>query len=152
MTPTTRNIALAAAAIALPAALAAAAGPDRMRRLPARVRDVLHDDSVEGQLKRLESRLTDLGDDLDFHSTRSDRMADIGRIAAIAGAVLLVPAALTAWMNRGRIADTARRYRSTGETPGGGFADDLADLEDDIEEQREDAFEAVTGAAQGMRD
>ncbi|MBJ3763422.1 hypothetical protein ILP92_11760 [Maribius pontilimi] len=156
MSPLTRNIALAAAALAIPAALAAAAGPDRVRRLPGQVRDLWHDDSVEGQLKRLTARLNELGEDLHIHSSRNEDLARIGRIAAIVGAILVVPAALAAWIGPKKIRDTVREYRDDWAGSGDsvsfeGVADDLADLEDDIEQQREDAFDAVTSAAQDQR-
>ena len=92
MSPMTRNIALATAALVVPAAIVAAAGPDRMRRLPGQVRDLWNDDSVEGQLKRLTARLNDLTDDMDTYSSQDDGLAQMGRIAAVIGAVLLVPA------------------------------------------------------------
>lgn len=157
MSPMTRNIALTTAALAVPAALAAFAGPERMRNLPGQMRDLIQDDSVEGQLKRLTGRLNDLSDDLHLHSSRNDQLAQIGRIAAIAGAVLLVPAALAAWFGPRKIAATARHYKDewTGSTSAGhirDWGDDLEDLEDDIAEQRDDAWDAVTAKARDLRD
>ena len=162
MSPLYRNLAITAAALAIPAVAAAVAGPDRVRRLPSQVRDLWHDDSVEGQLKRLSHRLEDLTENLDFHTSRSDTLGQVGRLAAIAGAVLLVPAALAAYFGPERIAKKARGLRDdmTGRDGWGtaakrsmrDFGDDLEDLEDDLEEQRDDAFESVTARAKELRD
>lgn len=161
MSPLSRNIALAVAALAIPAAIAAAAGPDRMRRLPEQVRDLWSDDSVEGQLKRLTARLDDLTDDLHIRASGREDLAQAGRFAAIAGAVLLIPAALAAWIGPARIRDTLRDYRDDWRaspdddfSPSGRFddlSDDLENLERNIETQRDDAFGAVTSAALGRR-
>ncbi len=165
MSPMTRNLALTAAAIVIPAVAAAAAGPERVRRLPGQMRDLpgqmrdllTEDDSVEGQLKRLTHRLNGLTEDLHAHSVNRDAMLQMGRMAAILGAVLLVPAALAAWVGPERIREKARQYRDEWTSADGvgkprGFADDIEDLEDDIEEQRDDAYDAVTRRAREMRD
>ncbi|WOI55065.1 hypothetical protein [Palleronia sp. LCG004] len=159
MSPLTRNLALTAAAISIPAVLAAVAGPDRVRQLPGQMRDLLSDDdTVEGQLKRLTHRLNSLTTDLHIHSSNRDTMVQVGRIAAIFGAVLIVPAALAAWIGPERIRDKARQYRNDFMASDGvdrmrrGFADDLDDLEDDIQQQRDDAYDAVTRAARDVRD
>lgn len=163
MSPLYRNIAIAAALVAVPAALTAAVGPDRVRSLPgrlgSRMRDWWDDDSLENNLRHLAARFEDLTDQVDLHvGPKRDR--SWGIMGSILGIAILVPAAIAALSGAGKLdglRDRAAEYWADEDAEDGGddaLQRDLSDLTDrldslnaDLESQRDSNFDTVTRAA-----
>ena len=164
MTPLYRNIAIAAALIALPAAATAAAGPDRVRALPGRignrVRDWYEDGTVEDNLRRLAARLDDLTDQIDvLHRDPAPRGGIGARVAAVLGVAVLVPAAIAAILAPDRVRQARDYVTSWGADQQAAIEDELASLSDrlgtltgKLDRQRDDAFDTVTRAAKSADD
>lgn len=149
MTPTTRNLAIGAAALAaIPAIAALALGPDRARALPsraaARIRDALPDGNVEDNVRRISARLDDLSDDIDGYfrgPSTAERMTPVAIALAILPAVAaLVPKLLNSDMVPRGMRDTASSSLSD-------ISARLAELDEKIAAQRDDAFDTVKKAA-----
>ena len=159
MTPTTRNtaIGIAAAATILPAVAAAVLYPDRTRKLgndlSSRVHDAFDSGSsdVETQARRIMKRLDGLSHDLQVRAgIADDRPSTATMIGAGIVAAIAIPAALTAWFAPDRVRQ-ARDYvmgsREEAEEELANLTARLDELNDHIEQQREDAFDSVTAAA-----
>ncbi|PZX15756.1 hypothetical protein LX81_02388 [Palleronia aestuarii] len=165
MTPLYRNIAIAAALIVLPAAATAAAGPDRVRALPGRigtrVRDWWEDDNLEGNFKRLAARLDDLTDQIESYARPTPEPSGmVGRIMALLGVAVLVPAAITALVAPDRVREVRDRADAwwkgddevDPEAELRGLSERLESLTGDLERQRRNSFDTVTEAARKARD